>query len=130
MTVTVTLTSTAPARGLPPYVVLREDQGAPAGNPRAENYLWVSLYAGVGSGFTGATLDGRPRLLSSDVERGHAVLSTYVRLAAGQTRTLVVRLREPAAGPVLTVRPQPLVAPEPLTVRGIGWRRAPIQDSP
>jgi hypothetical protein len=105
--------------GLPAYVRLRADVGGPPGNPRAQNKLWVSIYTGLGSGFVSARIDGRPMSLSSQLEQGHPVVSTYLALDAGRTRTLTVRFWEPVAGPALALRPQPGVAPEHVTVHGI-----------
>lgn len=124
VTVTVTVTNTAPA-GLPAYVRLRQDPGAPPGNPEAQTKLWVSVYTGVGSGFVDATLDGVPVPLGSEVEQGHPVASSFLTLDAGQTRTLELRVREPISGPAVTVRPQPLVSPELVTVTGAVRRSIP-----
>ena len=117
-TLTVRVTNTAPPRGLPAYVRLRIEDGAPRHPPPAQNKIYLSVYTGVGAGFTGATLDGRPTTLESETEKGHGVFSTFLTINAGQTRTLRLVIAEPLWGPRVTIRPQPLVQPERLTVTG------------
>lgn len=119
VTVTVRITNAAPP-GLPAYVRTRSDAGAPSrANPGEQNRLWLMIYTGAGSGFLAAELDGVRTGLDVGTEAGHPVVSTFVSVDRGRTVTLVVHGWEPVAGPVLTVRPQPLVAPERLTVTGI-----------
>ncbi|WP_055492259.1 DUF4012 domain-containing protein [Streptomyces sp. TP-A0356] len=116
VTVTVTLTNRAPASGLPGYVTLREDRPNYRTRP-GDNRLLVSYYAGVGAGLTGATLDGRPALLASGVERGHSVFALNLELPAGSSRTLVLHLREPHADRAPTLLQQSLVTPQRTTVK-------------
>ncbi|MGW3498006.1 DUF4012 domain-containing protein [Streptomyces sp. NPDC001020] len=116
VTVTVTLENRAPASGLPGYVTLREDF-PPYGTRPGDNRLLVSYYAGVGAGLTDATLDGRPVLLSSGVERGHSVFTLDLELPARSRRTLVLHLTEPHADDAPTVLRQPLVTPLRATVK-------------
>ncbi|ABW10727.1 conserved hypothetical protein [Parafrankia sp. EAN1pec] len=119
VTITVRLMNAAPA-ALSDYVRHRSDVEGPAQrNEEAQNKLWFSLYTGHGSRFAGARLDGRAVSLTSGEERGHPVLSTYLTVDRGQTRTLQVRVLEPVAGPTLAVRGQPLTVPERLVVEGL-----------
>ncbi|TCJ33293.1 DUF4012 domain-containing protein [Parafrankia sp. BMG5.11] len=119
VTITVRLTNAAPV-GLSDYVRNRADLDGPGRrNEEAQNNLWFSLYTGRGSWFVDARLDGRPVSLTSGEERGHPVLSTYLTVDRGQTRTLQVRVLEPVAGPTLAVRGQPLPFPERLVVEGL-----------
>ncbi|MEX5708618.1 DUF4012 domain-containing protein [Parafrankia sp. FMc6] len=119
VTITVRITNAAP-EGLSDYVRNRNDVDIPGWkNEEAQNKLWVSLYTGRGSWFVGARLDGKPVSLTSGEERGRPVLSTYLTVDRGQTRTLQVHILEPIAGPVLTVRTQPLTVPERLMVGGL-----------
>src|SRR5664279_5815887 len=113
-TLTVRVTNTAPPRGLPAYVRLRIEDGAPRHPPPAQNKIYLSVYTGVGAGFTGATLDGRPTTLESETETGHGVFSTFLTINAGQTRTLRLVIAEPLWAPRVSIRPQPLVQPERL----------------
>jgi len=75
--------------------------------------LLVGYYATKGASFAHPTLDGRPAFLSSDTERGRPVFTATVDIPAGATRTLVLRVEEPATarGPV-TTWVQPLVIPQ------------------
>ncbi len=117
-TITIRLTNAAPD-GLPAYVRHRQDLKDAAGNPRAQNNLWLSVYTGRGSWLVGARLDGVPIGLASGSESGRPVLSTYLTVDRGQTRTLEIKVREPVGGPALTVRPQPLPVAERLEVQGL-----------
>ncbi|MDQ1006952.1 hypothetical protein QFZ82_001437 [Streptomyces sp. V4I23] len=116
VTATVTLTNRAPTSGLPSYVTLRADSPAHRTRP-GDNRLLVSYYASVGADLTGATLDGRPVLLASQVERGHPVYTVDLELPAQSSRTLVLHLREPHADRAPTVLRQPLVTPLKATVK-------------
>jgi hypothetical protein len=123
--ITVRLRNTAPP-GLPAYVRSRSDLGAPAGNPREQDLLWVSVYAGVRSGLVSATLDGAPIAMDRDVENAHLVASTYVAVDARQTRTLILHVWEPVWKPILQMRPQPMTRAERLDVSGIRVTRSAI----
>ncbi len=118
VTIAVQLTNVAP-EGLPEYVRNREDIRGSGGNPQAQNNLWLSVYTGRDSLFAGAHLDGQPVGLTSGVEDGLPVVSTYLTVDRGQTRTLELKVLEPQAGPALAVRPQPLPVPERLDVEGV-----------
>jgi hypothetical protein len=120
-TITVHLLNAAPD-GLPEYVRYRLDRGGPGGNQDAQNQVWLSVYTGVGSLLLDATLDGTPTTMALDQERGHPVASAFLPLDRGRPRTLVLRVWEPVGGPALTVRSQPLVAAEHLTVDGLPAR--------
>ncbi|ETA03279.1 hypothetical protein CcI6DRAFT_01243 [Frankia sp. CcI6] len=117
-TITIRLTNAAPG-GLPAYVRHRQDLKDAAGNLRAQNNLWLSVYTGRGSWLVAARLDGVPIGLAGGSESGHPVLSTYLTVDRGQTRTLEIKVREPVGGPALTVRPQPLPVAERLEVQGL-----------
>lgn len=110
-TITARLTNTAPATGLPPYVVVRADH-PPPGTPVGQERLLVSVYATAGAYFTAATLDGQPTLLAPSVERGHPVFTVDLTLNPGQSRVLVIHLDEPVTAGAPLVIPQPLVLPE------------------
>ncbi len=123
VTVTVTLTNRAPASGLPGYVTLREDHPPYRTRP-GDNRLLVSYYAGAGATLTGATLDGRTALPTSDEERGHPVYTLDLELPAGSSRTLVLHLLEPHANGTPTLLQQPLVTPLRATLKPGGACRA------
>ncbi|HET6908576.1 MAG TPA: DUF4012 domain-containing protein [Mycobacteriales bacterium] len=97
--VTVRLTNTAPS-------------------PIGADKLWVSLYLAGGTGYTAAAIDGIPLAMHTDIEDGASVISTVVAIGPGQTRTLVVRVVQPApAGAPFTYVPQPLAVPDQVAVR-------------
>jgi Protein of unknown function (DUF4012) len=112
-TVTVTLHNAAP-KGIAPYVA-----GGFNLNPskRGSTIYVVSLYGTDGSTVSGLTLDGTSESFRTETERGHPVAQvTPVSLAAGQTRTLVFTVKEPAAtGPLIALR-QPGVNPLTQTI--------------
>jgi len=104
-TITVTLHDGAPASGLPLYAAYRLDRGAvasAAGRGGDGSVLeTVLVYAATGAGLTGATLDGAATSVTPGVDGsspGRPVFVASVELAAGQTRTLVLNLREPSTG--------------------------------
>jgi len=119
VTVTMTLTNRAPASGLPGYVTLREDRRPYPTRP-GDNRLLVSYYAGAGASLTSATLDGHPTMLTSGVERRHAVFTTDLELPAGSSRTLVLHLLEPHANGTPALLQQPLVTPLRATLKARG----------
>ena len=117
-TATITLTNTAPASGLPDYVI-GNALGARVGEthlPRGTNTSFVTLYTPWGS--TGATLDGQPLVLQREDELGRLALSTRVSIPPGGTRTLVVHLQGRLAATAyrLDLAAQPLVVPEQAVV--------------
>jgi hypothetical protein len=117
VTVTVSVTNTAPP-GLPASVRRRDVPGGPPGNPDAENLIWLSVYTGRGSGVRAVSVDGRPTPVTSGIEKDHPVAATTLAIRRGQTRRVVLRIWEPVAS-ALVVRPQPLIAPDRLTVSGL-----------
>jgi hypothetical protein len=63
------------------------------------------------------TLDGKPGTARIGTERGHPVYTVDVELPRGQTRTVVLHLREPSSPVAPIVLHQPLVRPLTVTVR-------------
>jgi hypothetical protein len=117
-TVTVRLRNEAPAAGLPSYVTTRADRSDGTARPLGQLKTWVSVYLGPRSTYQKATLDGRRVTLSSQVEDGLTVLSTFVSVAPGQTVTLTLAIAQPAApGSVLLWWQQPRLQPDVLSVR-------------
>ncbi|WP_304050292.1 DUF4012 domain-containing protein [Jatrophihabitans endophyticus] len=113
VTVTVHLTNTAPA-GLPPYVTgaTVPDNVARPGEARDS----VFYYATHGAIISSFELDGRKQPFFAGFERGHPVFGLDVLIPRGTTRTVTIRLTEPAGtNPPLVLR-QPLVQPLHLTV--------------
>lgn len=123
-TATVTLTNAAPSSGLPAYLIGNAldrwfGDDAP---PEGWHKVFLTLYTPWDQ--VSATLDGQPLLLGAENELDRTALSTFVDLAPGQTRTLVVELAGVLAASDyrLDLAPQPLVTPEEasvaVTVRG------------
>ena len=107
--ITLVLANAAPA-GLPAYVTLRpDDPRAPVGQAK----YWLSVYLGHNATMLDATLDGRPVTVETGAEQGLSVLSTFLTIDRGQTRTLRLHVR-------LTYRQQPLFRPDALVVRRSG----------
>lgn len=123
VTVKAVLTNRAPSSGLPPYVTHRMDK-PPYETRKGDNRLLVSYYATSGARLEEATVDGRPTLLSSGLERGHPVYTLDVEVAAGRSRTVTLRLLEPPTDRSPTVLHQPLPHPLKATVHASSPCRA------
>jgi hypothetical protein len=118
-TVTLRLRNDAPASGLPAYVTTRADD--PRARPVGQLKSWVSVYLGPRATYSKATLDGRDIALSSQVEGGLSVFSSFVTIDPGQTVTLVLAFQQPAGTrSVLLWRQQPRLEPDALVVRRSG----------
>ncbi|MCW2708033.1 MAG: beta-glucan endohydrolase [Frankiales bacterium] len=115
--VTVGLTNAAPA-GLPPYVTARpDDPRAPVGQAK----YWLSVYLGQDATLLDATLDGRRVDVETGTEKGLGVMSVFLTVDRGATRTLRLHVRQPARpGQPLTYRQQPLLRPDRLVVHRQG----------
>jgi hypothetical protein len=116
---TVTLQNTAPASGLPDYVI-----GNAVGLPWGTNRSFVSVYSAYR--LDAARMDGQPLAMQSESELGRKVYSTFVDIPPGATVTLELDLQgqlAPGLGfYVFNAQPQPLANPEQaevtLTVAG------------
>lgn len=116
---TVTLTNTAPAAGLPSYVTKRADLPPGARYPLGQNRLWVSVYLGRGAQLDTATVNGTPVRMSSEREQGLSVFSTVVDIDPGASVTLQLGVFQPTpGGAALTYRSQPLAVPDQVTLTG------------
>jgi hypothetical protein len=115
-TVTITLTNTAPASGLSPYVTARADRRSYPTKP-GDNRLDVSYFATQGALMESVTVGGRADTASIGAERGHPVYTVDLELPRGTSRTIVLQLSEPAAGGTPIVLRQPLVRPLKVTLR-------------
>jgi hypothetical protein len=74
----VTLTNTAPATGLPQYVI-----GNSFGFPEGTSWLWVNFFGP--DGLLSATADGEPMELETGTEVGWTTYERYEALAPGET---------------------------------------------
>lgn len=110
VTVTITLTNNAPSSGLSYYVTHRSDAHAyPV--KAGDNRLLVAYSATTGALMNGVTVDGSPATAAAGVERGHPVFTVDLEIPRGATRTVTLRLSEPAATGAPVVLRQPLVRP-------------------
>jgi len=115
-TVTITLTNNAPASGLAPYVTGRLDTHSYRVRP-GDNRLGVSYLATQGALMNGVTVAGRPGTASIGSENGHPVYSVDLELPRGTSRTIELRLTEPAGTGAPIVLRQPLVRPLYVSLR-------------
>ncbi|MCU1396224.1 MAG: hypothetical protein JWM34_4652 [Ilumatobacteraceae bacterium] len=103
---TLTITNTAPAAGLPDYVI-----GSVHGLPLGMNRMYLTVYTALG--LTSATRDGQPLDLTAGVERGWKTYSNYLNFGAGQTSKIVMNLAstQPINGSDITVIVPALAVP-------------------
>lgn len=113
VTVSIALTNNAP-KGLGPYVATRSDEHPYPIKP-GDNRLRVGYLATAGAKLTSVTVDGKAGSVTVGAERGHAVFNVDLELPRGKTRTVVLHLKEPGAGPPIVLR-QPLVRPLTVTI--------------
>ena len=83
-TVTVKLTNSAPASGLPAYVT-----GNLVNLPEGTNHTFLTVYTALA--VTDATLDGQPVGLESSETFGWNSAATFLDIAPGQSRTLTLQ---------------------------------------
>lgn len=126
----VELRNTAPSGGLTPEIIGSVLQPPlPLGTSR----LYVSVYTPWG--LAGATLNGRPTGLQSEVELGRRVYSSYVDIPPGGTATLLLDLEGSLPGGAayrLDVMHQPTVSPPQVTASlslAAGWIAVPTPAS-
>lgn len=108
-TLRVELTNTAPAEGLPRYII-----GNQVGLPSGTSRLYVSFYSPLA--LAAVTLDGVSTGLAVGEERGWNVYSGFVDIASGATVTFELRLAGTVDDPAEIVTwTQPMASPlEPL----------------
>jgi hypothetical protein len=112
-TIVVTLTNTAPRRGLPDYVRLIELLSGRNLVERVPNErLYVYVHATEGATLETATVDGESLPVTSGVERGHPVFSFAITLQPGAPAVAVFHLSEPTAAGEAETQVQPLARPQ------------------
>ncbi len=116
MVVTLTLTNSAPASGLPRYVAGRVDDFAGESAP-GDNRVLLDYYATAEAQLVSVTIDGQAATSAVQRERGHPVYRIDMELPRARTRTVVLHLAEPAGTGTVDVWHQPGVLP--LDVSGI-----------
>lgn len=126
----VRLTNTAPAEGLPGYLI-----GGAAAVPEGGSRLYVSIYSPWD--LNGARVNGTPATIGTERELNRWVYSTFLEITAGATVTLEVDLSGRVAPGRrgddyrLMVHHQPTVTPDELavTVNGVTVRREVSADT-
>jgi Protein of unknown function (DUF4012) len=114
-TATITLTNTAPASGLPPYVTGRVDTPTyPV--KTGDSRLVVSYFATQGALLNDITVAGRPGRGRMGAQLGHPVYTVEIEVPRGTSRTIVLHLSEPAGTGAPIVLRQPLVRPLHVTL--------------
>ncbi|HEX8802678.1 MAG TPA: DUF4012 domain-containing protein, partial [Acidimicrobiales bacterium] len=109
-TITATLHNTAPASGLPDYVI-----GNVIGLPIGTNRSYLSIYTPFDVG--AARIDGQPLSVESAVERDRNVYSTFVTIPPGGTVTVELDVTGRVEGDyALDLAQQPLVHAEQAAV--------------
>jgi len=108
--VTVQLTNSAPAFGLPLYVTTRLDHLPPGSKP-GDDRLLVDYYATGGALLNSVTINGEPATASVHSIDGFAVFRMDLTLRRGTTTTIVLHLLEPAGSGQPRVWQQPGVTP-------------------
>jgi hypothetical protein len=108
--VTIELTNSAPATGLPPYVDTRLDKHAYPVQP-GDNRTLLDYYATDGAQLLSAARNGKPTTVSVERALGHPVYRLDVELPRGTTQTIVLHLREPAGTGEPQIWHQPGVTP-------------------
>ncbi len=124
------LANTAPASGLPPYIIGPNFPGEKAG----ENYTFLTAYSALR--LTTVTLDGQVTSLKANREVGRWAYSNYLTLLSNSTHTLDLsltgRLSLTKAGDYnLALVRQPLAAADTVAVTlrlPTGWRFANAQN--
>lgn len=108
-TIRATFENTAPATGLPHYVI-----GNEVGLPDGTSALYVCFYSPLELRFT--TLDGESVYLEPSLERGWNVYSGFVTIPAGESVEYELTLSGVVAAPDrLVTWVQPLVTPPDIT---------------
>jgi hypothetical protein len=113
--ITVTLTNSAPAGGLPPYVVTRLDH-PPKGAKPGDNHVLLDYFATAGARLQSVTVDGKQSVASVQTYLGHAVFRLDLELPRGKSRTVTLHLDEPAMKGTPRIWRQPGVNPLTLQV--------------
>jgi hypothetical protein len=108
--VTVQLTNTAPAFGLPVYVTSGLDHLPPGSKP-GDDRLLLDYYATRGALLNSVTIDNKPATASAYSVDGFAVFRIDLTVPRGTTSTIVLHLVEPAGTGPPRIWQQPGVTP-------------------
>lgn len=117
----ISIANTAPAKGLPRYVIGPSDERFDPG----ENVMLLSTFCSAWCHSDGFRVDGEPTPITQQPELGRQVLASTVRVAAGETRELAYAWKllrgwsatESGGAYQLTLQGQPTVRPTPVSLR-------------
>jgi hypothetical protein len=123
--IAVTLTNTAPSKGLPAYVNVRSDLtqlGLTGRQTRnGSNRILLDIYGPVGSNAALTSLDGEPLAPVVGLDNNHTVWRVAVPIQAGQRRTVNVVMTTPAVDGDVGTNPlvltQPMVMPATVSTK-------------
>lgn len=120
--VTAVLSNSAPTHGLSPLVI---GSYPGSGLPPGSDLLWFSVYSPLS--LTSATVNGSPVTLTSTPELGVNTYSGYVKVLAGSTSEVVVKLHGTVARGTyrLVLHDQPTAIPDRTTVTVTDSGQAP-----
>lgn len=114
--VTITLTNTAPASGLPYYVAGRLDKDRPADAKPGDYRTLLDYYASAGAQLESVQLNGTPTQATVLHDLGRPIFRLNVELPRGATQTIDLHLTEPAGEGAPEIWEQPGVNPMAVTV--------------
>jgi hypothetical protein len=119
--ITVTLTNTAPRKGLPDYVSVRTDlvEQHQLNKVVGSNKVILDVYGPVGSFSPLVNLDGDGVEATGGIDRNHPVWRVSVPIDPGQTRTVDVLVLDPVTS-VSAATPHPTVLTQPMAVPATG----------
>ena len=112
-TLTLSLTNTAPASGLPDSII-----GNVVGLPVGTNSTYVAVYSGLP--FASATVDGVPVGFTLDEDNGYFLMTSFVDIGPGQTVVVEMQMDgglDLSDGYSLVVRTPPTARPFPIGVQ-------------
>jgi hypothetical protein len=109
VTATITVHNRSPAH-VPRYVLGQTGRPGLPQHP-GDNETLVGYFATSGSQLTSVEIDGKPATAQVGAELGHPVFTFDLSTSRGQTRTIVLHLREPAGTGAPVVLRQPMVRP-------------------
>ena len=109
--VTITLTNTAPAAGLPPYVTGRADRHPGITVHPGDNRTLLDYYATTGAELQSVTVNDEPATAGVEQDLGHPIFRLDLELPRGSTTTVVLHLTEPAGSGDPLIWRQPGVTP-------------------
>ncbi|HET9655375.1 MAG TPA: DUF4012 domain-containing protein, partial [Kineosporiaceae bacterium] len=116
--IAVTLTNTAPARGLPGYVSVRSDlakQNVP-NTTVGSNRIILDVYGPVGATSPLVNLDGTAVAVTAGLDRNHPVWRLDVPINPGQTRTVDALVLDPVTGGLSGPSATPVVLTQPMAI--------------